>query len=120
MPRKITISASNFEVEAELLEEENPRTCDEIWAALPFGGEAKLYLKEIYFDIPADIEPENPTTETTKGDVSYWLEQPVFCIFFGESQPVSEVNTFAKIDKEEVERLKNVGSGEKIEVSRSE
>lgn len=119
MSRKISISAEDFEVEATLLENERPQTCDEIWESLPFEGNANFYKEEIYFDIPVEIEPEDATPSTSKGDVCYWPEGPAFCIFFGDSQPVSPVNTFAKAD-EKVEKFANIGESAKITVTKSE
>jgi hypothetical protein len=63
------------------------------------------------------IPPENPTPKTTTGDVSYWPEGPGFCIFFGKSQPVSPVNTFARI-KSGIENFRKIKSGERITVKR--
>ncbi len=119
LSRKISISAEDFEVEATLLEEERPQTCDEIWNSLPFEGNAKFYKEEIFFDIPVEIDPEDATPTTTKGDISYWPEGPAFCIFFGESQPVSPVNTFAKVDKN-VENFANIDEGTVIRVRKTE
>lgn len=99
MSKKIVIVASNFEVEATLLEDKRPKTCAEIWNELPIEGKAMFYREEIYFKIPVEIEPENPTSSTEPGDVSYWPDGRGFCIFFGTSQPVSPVNTFARIGR---------------------
>lgn len=115
MPNKIVISTEDFEVEAVLLEEDRPETCEKIWNALPIEEKASLYEDEIYFEIPVDIGPEDATLSTEKGDVSYWPDGNSFCVFFGESQPVSPVNTFAKIE-ESSEEFRRVESGEKIEV----
>ncbi len=119
MVRKIKISAKDFEVTANLLEDERPQTCDKIWKALPLKGKASLYKEEIYFDIPVDIEPEEATPNTEKGDVSYWPEGPAFCVFFGESQPVSPVNTFARI-VDDVDGFREVGEGDEVVVRKVE
>lgn len=119
LSRKIKISTQNFEAEAILLEDERPKTCDEIWDFLPIEREAVVYKEEIYFDIPIEIEPENPTPKTEQGDVSYWPDGPGFCVFFGDSQPVSSVNTFARVE-EGVEMFREVGVGEKVTVCKVE
>lgn len=116
--RRIIIRCERFEVEAELLEDLRPKTCEAIWRALPLEGEVELWKEEAYFEIPIKIEPENPTPRTNLGDVAYWPEGPGFCIFFGSSQPISPVNTFAKI-KEGVERFRELRPGEKLRVERS-
>lgn len=111
----MVIVCRNFVVEAELLEKLQPRTCEAIWRALPFEGEVEIWKEEVYFDIPVKIPAEHPTSKTTAGDVSYWPEGPGFCIFFGSSQPISPVNTFAKI-RSGVENFRTVRSGDSIAV----
>lgn len=118
MARKILISARNFEVEAVMLEDERPRTCEEMWEALPIEGEATIYKEEIYFDIPVNIEPEDATPDTEKGDVSYWHDGPGFCVFFGDSQPVSPVNTFAKIG-DDIEKFREVEEGDEVVIQKT-
>lgn len=116
--RKIKIETENFEIKARLLEEKRPETCKNIWEELPFEGAASVYKEEIYFDIPTEIEPEKASMNTQAGDISYWPEGPAFCIFFGESKPVSPVNTFARVE-EGIEKFEEVTRGEKIKVHRS-
>jgi len=118
MTRKIKISCKGYTVVAEFLENECPKTCDAIWNALPFEAEVEIWKEEVYFDIPVKIAAENATPKTETGDVSYWPEGPGFCIFFGKSQPISPVNTFAKI-KEGIENFRKVKSGDKITVERA-
>lgn len=118
MARKIVIACKDFEVEAEMLEQERPKTCDAIWEALPLEGEVEIWKEEVYFDIPVKIGPEKPTPTTQTGDVSYWPEGPGFCIFFGKSQPISPVNTFARI-KSGIEKFRKVETGDKITVRRA-
>lgn len=115
MSRKISISTEDFEVEATLLESERPQTCDEIWESLPFKGNAKFYKEEIYFAIPVEIEPEDATSSTSRGDVCYWPKGSAFCIFFGSSQPATSVNTFAKVH-EEVGKFASIGEAAMITV----
>ena len=117
MTKKIVISTKGFEVEAELMEDERPETCERIWESLPLEGKASLYMQEAYFSIPVEIEPENATPDTEKGDVAYWPEGPAFCVFFGDSQPVSPVNTFARIE-DDTEKFADVESGNKITVQK--
>ena len=116
--KKIKIACKNFEVEAELLERERPKTCAAIWNALPFGAELEIWKEEVYFEIPVKIPHENSTPKTTAGDVSYWPEGPGFCIFFGKSQPISPVNTFARIASG-VEKFRGAKSGDQIVVRKS-
>lgn len=116
--KKIVVTCRDFEVEAELLELKRPKTCEAIWQALPFEAEAEIWKEEVYFEIPVKIPPENPTPKTKAGDVSYWPEGPGFCIFFGKSQPISPVNTFARI-RSGIEEFRKVKSGDRIEVRKA-
>jgi len=115
--KKIRISCSGFSVEAELLENERPNTCRRIWNALPLEGEAEIWKEEVYFEIPVEIPPENQTPRTSAGDVAYWPEGPAICIFFGRSQPVSPVNTFARITSG-IENFRKVKPGDRIRVEK--
>ena len=117
MVKKIIIACKGSEIEAELLDE-RPRTCEAIWQALPFEAKFEIWKEEVYFNIPVKIPPENPTPRTTAGDVSYWPEGPGFCIFFGRSQPISPVNTFARI-KSGIENFRKVKTGDRITVRRA-
>ena len=118
MTRKIVIETDEFEVEATLLEDDRPETCDAVWEALPFEGKASQFKEEIYFDIPVDIGPEDATPNTEQGDVSFWPEGPAFCVFYGDSQPVSPVNTFARIG-EDIEKFEGVQNGDLVKVRKA-
>lgn len=113
--RKIIIKCEGFEVEAEFLEDQRPQTCDAIWQALPLETELEIWKEEVYFEIPVRTPPENPTPRTEAGDVSYWPEGPGFCVFFGKSQPISPVNTFARI-RSGVEKFRRVKTGDRITI----
>ena len=116
--RILLISCKGFRVEAELLDDLRPKTCEAIWRALPLKGEVEIWKEEVYFEIPVRIEPENPTPKSKKGDVAYWPDGPGFCIFFGKSQPLSPVNTFARI-REGIEKFRAVRTGDLIQVERA-
>ena len=118
MVRSVVIKYRGFEVDAELLERERPNTCEAIWKVLPLEGVAEIWKEEVYFEIQVKIPNENSTPKTEVGDVSYWPEGPRFCIFFGRSQPVSPVNTFAKI-KSGVENFQNVKTGDRVTVRKA-
>ena len=96
-----------------LLDERNPNTARLIYENLPLEGEANKWLEEIYFDVPLKLEYENPSTTTNRGDISYWPPGSAFCIFYGESQPASEVNNIGKIT-ENLELFLKVENDDKI------
>lgn len=118
MARKVGIVCRDFEVEVDLLEKQSPKTSDAIWKALPIKAKAEIWKEEVYFRIPVKIEPENLTPKTQAGDVSYWPEEPSFCIFFGRSQPYSPVSTFARI-RSGIENFRKVRTGDRIEVRKA-
>jgi hypothetical protein len=81
MPRLITITLEKRGVScvAELLDADAPDTCEEVWRALPLGGDAyhaKYARNEVYTMVPrfAGTEPglENPTVTPIPGDVVYF------------------------------------------------
>ncbi len=76
------------EMEADLLTEKNPKTCQKIWDALPLEVELSSWGDELYGSIPVEIEGENTQEECEIGDLAYWLEGNGFCILYGKT-PVS-------------------------------
>ncbi|MFU2191864.1 cyclophilin-like fold protein [Methanobacterium sp. MZD130B] len=46
-----------------------------------------------------DHDYENPSPYSDKGDISYWPPDKAFCIFFGDSQPASDVNHIGVVVK---------------------
>jgi len=68
---------------ARLLDEQAPRTCEAVWAALPRAGDAyhaKYARNEIYALVPAFADPEPGPEHTTitpiPGDVVYFGFEP--------------------------------------------
>ncbi|MCY3555799.1 MAG: DUF3830 family protein [Gemmatimonadetes bacterium] len=79
MPRRIRLSFVNEDVsvEAEMLEDEAPRTCQAVWDALPLveeGIHAVYSGSEIAYFLSEDmvIPPENLTSCTLPGDICYY------------------------------------------------
>lgn len=79
------------------LDERNPETATRFYRNLPLEGKANLWLEEVYFIIPLELEYENQSPRAEKGDLSYWPPGAAFCIFYGESQPASPVNHIGKL-----------------------
>jgi hypothetical protein len=102
-----------------VLDNRNPTTAQQIFNNLPFEGEANIWLEEVYFDAPFKEEYENPSTSTSKGDISYWPPGPAFCIFHGQSQPASAVNNIGKIISN-LELFKEVENDDKIIIRKLE
>ena len=101
------------------LDDRNPKTAQIIYNNLPLEGRALIWLEEVYFDIPLTMEYENPSKTATMGDISYWPPGYAFCIFFGSSQPYSEVNHIGKII-ENLELFQEVEEGDRIIIDRFE
>lgn len=78
-------------------------------------GSANVWKEEVYFIIPTEINPENTTLRTEKGDVAYWPDGPGFCIFFGESQPAGPIQVFGKV-KEGIEKFQRIKNGDIVKV----
>jgi hypothetical protein len=127
MTKKIIIKSDRIgAVEAELLEDKNPRTSSAIWEKLPFESRANRWGEEVYFTIPVEMDEENPQETVEVGDIGYWPPGRGFCIFFGptpisrggEIRPADPVNVFGKIIGDP-KIFRNVRNGDKIRVERA-
>jgi hypothetical protein len=127
MTKKIIIKSDRIgAVEAELLEDKNPRTASAIWEKLPFESRANRWGEEVYFTIPVEMDEENPQETVEVGDIGYWPPGRGFCIFFGptpisrggEIRPADPVNVFGKIIGDP-KIFRNVRNGDKIRVERA-
>ena len=83
MPRKIrlTFVDEGVSVDAELLEDEAPKTCQAVWDALPKeedGIHAVYSGSEIAYFLSEDIviQSENLTSRTLPGDICYYRLKP--------------------------------------------
>jgi hypothetical protein len=95
------------------LDDRNPIISEKLYEQLPIEAKANLFGDEVYFEIPMEIEDENPTPDARAGDVSYWSPGSALCIFFGETQPYSPVNHIGRII-EGLEIFKSVMAGDRI------
>lgn len=76
---EITLEKRGVSCVAVMLDDDAPRTCEQVWNALPLSGDAfhaKYARNEVYTFVPsfADPEPglENPTITPIPGDVCYF------------------------------------------------
>ena len=123
--RALTIKCGRFVFTAELFDTPTARM---VLNELPLHGTANFYGEEIYFPVTftAELEPD-ALEEVDEGTLAYWPPAKAFCIFFGPT-PVSTstkprgysaVNVLGKI-KGDLEPLRQVSPGEKIEVTTSD
>jgi len=126
LARKIKIVSEKIgAVEAELLEDKNPKTAKAVWEALPIEAQANTWGDEIYFSIPVSLRAENAQPTVEMGDIGYWPSGQGFCIFFGptpisrgnEIRPASPVNLFGKV-KGDPKVFKKVRDGDKIRIEK--
>jgi len=93
------VSESTGTVIAELTDE-NPKTAQRFFDALPIEGKASLWGDEIYFSIPMHVEKENSRAVVKEGEIALWVENPSLCIFFGKT-PVStdtEIRAYSDVN----------------------
>lgn len=121
---EIKIEVNGEEFRGEINEEMNPDTVEAIHGEMPLEGEAQKWGKEFFFEIPVDVDEENPKRYVSKGEIGYWPQGNAFCIFYGKTpgslsedriKPASPVNVIGKI--EDVDELDRFDSGAKIKVS---
>lgn len=95
------------------LDDRNPESARRIYESLPIEGRALLWMEEVYFDIPVTLDYENPSGTASPGDISYWPPGYALCIFFGSTQPYSEVNHIGRV-MENLELFSRVDEGDRI------
>jgi hypothetical protein len=95
------------------LDDRNSKIRESFFRALPIEGIANLWGEEVYFDVPLQMENENPSPSAIAGDICYWSQGPAFCIFFGKTQPYSAVNHIGKVTAG-LEIFKSVAAGDRI------
>lgn len=76
----LAFPTEDITVEAVLLDDQAPRTCDAIWKHLPSNGYAQhgIYSgSEVYARWPSTfiVEPENTTSDVLPGDVAYYFQR---------------------------------------------
>ena len=103
------------EAEGELVRFMAPRTVDTIVRKLPVEGRAALWKEEVYFEIPVKMGEEKAKATVETATIAFWPMGSALCIFYGQSQPYSQVNILGKVTKN-LELFKQVKSGARIRV----
>jgi hypothetical protein len=107
------IKTMHFESGVEI---NNSETSKAVKDALPIEGTAQCWQEEVYFEIPVEEKAQDRklmTARVNQGDVAYWPPGKCFCVFYGKTQPVSEVMIIGKI-RTNLEKFSEVLDGEKI------
>lgn len=99
------------------IDDRNPKTAAEFYRRLPIEAKANIWGEEIYFEVPLELEDENPSPTAKSGDISYWSPGSAFCVFFGSTQPYSPVNHLGRMI-EGLDLFKDVKNGDRIVLSR--
>ncbi len=95
MSALMTLKHKEFTSTIEL---NDTKTASAIAKAMPMKAAAEVWKEEIYFEIPVARGQERGTARVQPGDVTYWPPGRCFCVFFGNSQPVSEVTLIGKVE----------------------
>jgi len=118
------VSESTGTVIAELTDE-NPKTAQRFFDALPIEGKASLWGDEIYFSIPMHVEKENSRAVVKEGEIALWVENPSLCIFFGKTPVSTDTEIRAYSDVNVIGRLsgnadifRKVKNGEVIRIDK--
>ena len=54
------------------LDDRNPGIADAFWQKLPPEARANLWGEEVCFNVPLQMEDDNPSPTASAGDISYW------------------------------------------------
>lgn len=108
---RILIKAKKVEMAATL---NDSATAQKIWAALPIESTARLWGKEVYFEIPVHMDPDDAQAKVPSGTVAFWPDGDCLCLFYGQT-PASPVNVVGTLDGDPNE-LAQIKSGEPIRV----
>ena len=103
------------DAEGELVRFLAPRTVDTIVRKLPLEGRSALWKEEVYFEIPVKIGEEKAKSRVEVGTIAFWPMGSALCVFYGQSQPYSQVNILGKITKN-LDLFKQIKSGTTIKV----
>ncbi|MEM2109328.1 MAG: cyclophilin-like fold protein [Candidatus Odinarchaeota archaeon] len=105
------------EVSGELIRTKAPRTAEAIFYNLPIKDKVSLYGEEIYFKAGINLGKEKPVKTVSSGDIAYWPMGDALCLFFGKTQPYSEVNLCGRLIPP-FDLLKDVKKGTGVIVKR--
>jgi uncharacterized protein len=109
----VKLRSGDFVSEIELNSSE---AANAVKVALPIKGVAQCWQEELYFEIPVALKAEDirlMTARVSQGDVAYWPPGRCFCVFYGKTQPVSEVAIIGEV-KTGLEVFMDIREGDEI------
>jgi len=112
---RILVKAKKVQMTAQLNDSPTARA---LWDALPIESIARLWGKEVYFEIPVHRDPDNAQASVPSGTVAFWPDGDCLCLFYGQT-PASPVNVVGMLDGDPNE-LAKVRSGEALRVEKAE
>ncbi len=110
----VRIKAKRVEMTATL---NDTATAKKLWEALPIESRARLWGKEVYFEIPIHMDADDAQAKVPSGTVAFWPDGDCLCLFYGQT-PASPVNVVGVLDGDPNE-LAKIKSGEAIRVERA-
>ncbi|MCS7108527.1 MAG: cyclophilin-like family protein [Sulfolobales archaeon] len=102
---------------------------DDVSALLPFKSVLMKWKEEVYFSTPysAKLESLSASAQAIPGKVYYWPPEKAFCIFYGFSEPYSEIYLIGSyvgplsrvrmIPPGEIKVVNHIIDGELLEIS---
>jgi len=103
MKREIRLTVGGLEASAWFSE---TSTAMKVFDILPVTSSVNIWGDEIYFNIPVETGLENAKETVDLGDIAYWPQGNILCIFFGrtpvsegdEIRPISPVNVIGAVE----------------------
>jgi len=108
---KVRITSKNFEMTATL---NHSATAAKVLEALPIESSARLWGKEVYFEVPFHADEEDAQADVPSGTVAFWPAGDCLCLFYGQ-RPASPVNVVGTLDGDPNE-LAKIPTGAKVRV----
>ena len=113
--KRIRITAGRVQMEAAL---NDSATAARLYAILPIEADAKVWGREVYFEIPMHVEHENAQAKVPAGTLAFWPDGDCLCIFFGQV-PYSPVNVAGKLEGDP-NAFESVRDGETVIIEKCE
>jgi hypothetical protein len=105
------LKVGDFVVFIELFDNQAPKTVAGIRKLLPLKAHAvhcKFAGYEIMIPIPAVLENEHQVEKVGAGDIGYYVDNGILCLFYGKIHPFAAVNLVGKVSSG-LDDLKKIG-----------